>query len=160
MHKHLKLWIKSTRLREKRDFEVGIIAKGRAKQILIPAGPESTDRTGELLLDRTGELLFDWTGEPLSLDCFFSAVRTLDNAAIAAALCEEAWLAPAGLGAEPDFGGDGELKAEFKAANAEALWVGPPAPFDLCWFWNIEQAVIAHWDFLNIWDLSHSTFDW
>lgn len=88
----------------------------------IPEGLNSADG---LLLDRTGEE---------SGDRFFSAVRTCDKAATAAALCDP-WLSPdvlGGVGLDPE----DELNVEFKAANAEALCVGPPwfVPLDLSWF--------------------------
>lgn len=107
-----KLW-------EQKDLEI-TVHNGRAKKIFIPRGIGSTD---EVLLNRSGELP--------SGDCFFSALRTEDKAAIAAALCEPGLLPD--LGEEPDFAGDGELNAEFKAAKAEALWVDPPlfVPLDL-----------------------------
>lgn len=49
----------------------------------------------------------------------FSAVKTEDKAATAAALCEPGPAPP--LGAMTDFGVEDELNAEFKAAKAEAL---------------------------------------
>lgn len=96
---------------EEKDLEITV--QWKSKKIFIPRGIGSTD---ELLLNRSGELP--------SGDCFFSALRTEDKAAIAAALCEPGLFPD--LGEEPDFAGDGELNAEFKAAKAEALWVDPP----------------------------------
>lgn len=64
-------------------------------------------------------------------NCFFSAVRTDDKAATAAARCDP-WLVLPGFGIETGLGIDDELNAEFRAARADALWVGPPLlkPFD------------------------------
>lgn len=58
-----------------------------------------------------------------SLALFFSAVRTEERAATAAALCEPFPL-PDTLEAEVVFSGD-DLKAEVKAARASALCLGP-----------------------------------
>lgn len=72
--------------------------------------PEGLPSGGGLLLDRAG----DPSGER-----FFSAVRTDERAATAAALCDDPGL-PDGLGVvvlDPEAG----LNAEFKAAKAEAL---------------------------------------
>lgn len=80
-------------------------------------------------------LLLDWREDPREFDCFISSVRTVDNAATAAALCE-LWLAPVGFGTELAFAVDDELNAEFKAAKADALCVGPS--WFVLWFWNIE----------------------
>lgn len=90
---------------------------------LIPVGVAS----GGGLLNRAGEV---------SVGCFFSAVRTEDKAATAAALWDP-WLTPTGLETEVAFVDEDELNAEFKAAKADALWVRPPpwfVPFDLAWF--------------------------
>lgn len=61
----------------------------------------------------------------------FSAVRTEERAATAAALCDPCPL-PNGLWAE-GFDGEEELKAEDKAANASARCLGPllSEPLDL-----------------------------
>lgn len=92
-------------------------------QILVPEGLASE---GGLVLGRAGETSFD---------PFFSAVRTDDRAATAAALCDP-WPFPPDREAEVAFGDEVELNAEFKAAKADALWVGPPLlePLDLSWF--------------------------
>ena len=75
-----------------------------------------------MLLSTTGLPLA--TGEP-SGDCFFfSAVRTLERAATAAALCDP-WPLGDFLGVTTLVPVD-ELKAEFKAAKASALCLGPP----------------------------------
>lgn len=89
---------------------------------IIPVGLASA---GGLLLGLAGEF---------SRDPFFSAVRTDDKAATAAALCDP-WPFPPDLGAEVALGDDDEVNAEFKAAKAEALWVGPPLfePLDRSW---------------------------
>lgn len=65
-------------------------------------------------------------------ESFFSAERTEDKAATAAALWDPE-LTSAGFGEAPRLGPDDELNAEFKAAKAAALWVCPPpfVPFDL-----------------------------
>lgn len=97
---------------------------------MIPVGLASLCVSG-LLLDRAGERgVGERVGE-VSFDCF-SAIRTEDKAATAAALCEpDRGLLP-GLDAT-GFGAEDELNAEFKAAKAEALCVGPPrfVPLDL-----------------------------
>lgn len=59
---------------------------------------------------------------------FFSAVRTDERAATAAALCEPFPL-PDTLEADAFFI-DGELKADVKAARASALCLGPPPWLD------------------------------
>lgn len=59
--------------------------------------------------------------------CFFSAVRTEESAATAAALCDPPWLLPDGL-VEVVFGPEDELNAEFRAAKASLLCLGPPDP--------------------------------
>lgn len=69
-----------------------------------------------------GGLLLDGGGEE-SLALFFSAVRTDERAATAAALCEPFPL-PDTLEAEVVFTDD-DLKAEVKAARASALCLGP-----------------------------------
>jgi len=82
-----------------------------------------------MLLSGTGLSLA--TGE-VSGDCFFfSAVRTDERAATAAALCDP-WPFTDGLGVT-FFVVDEELNAEFKAAKASALCLGPPwfKPFNL-----------------------------
>ena len=82
-----------------------------------------------MLLSTTGLLLP--TGEE-SGDCFFfSAVRTEERAATAAALCDP-WFLPDGLGVKV-LVPDDELNAVFKAAKASALCLGPPwfSPFNL-----------------------------
>lgn len=76
--------------------------------------PEGRASRGGLLLGLLGR-----EGET-SVGPFFSAVRTFDRAATAAALCEAA-LFPPERGAEVAFGDEVEVKAEFKAARAEAL---------------------------------------
>lgn len=70
-------------------------------------------------------------GEEASDAFFCSAVRTFERAATAAALCEP-WPARTGF-VGVDLGEDVDLKAEDRAANAEALWVGPLwfVPLDL-----------------------------
>lgn len=75
----------------------------------------------------------------VSGDLFFSAVRTCERAATAAALCDP-WPEPEVFEAEALFPGD-DLNAEDKAAKAEALWVGPPwfEPFDLSWDCNDKE---------------------
>ena len=61
----------------------------------------------------------------VSVDFGFSATRTWERAATAAALCE-AWLVPAGLGGGGDLDdGPEELNADVKAAKASALCLGP-----------------------------------
>lgn len=67
-------------------------------------------------------------GEEASDAFFCSAVRTLERAATAAALCEP-WTARTSFVCV-DLGEDVGLKAEDRAANAEALWVGPLTPLD------------------------------
>ena len=58
-------------------------------------------------------------------------MRTEDKAATAAALCDPRVGA---FGEAEDLVVGDDLKAEFKAAKADALWVGPPwFPFDLSW---------------------------
>lgn len=76
--------------------------------------------------------------DPREFDCFISSVRILDNAATATTLCE-LWLAPVGFGTELAFAADDEVNAEFKAANAEAFWVGPS--WFVLSFGNIENKV-------------------
>lgn len=75
----------------------------------------------------------------VSGDLFFSAVRTCERAATAAALCDP-WPELEVFVVEPLFPGD-DLNAEDKAAKAEALWVGPPwfEPFDLSWDCNVKE---------------------
>lgn len=68
-----------------------------------------------------GGLLLE--GGEESLPFFFSAVKTDERAATAAALCEPFPL-PDTLDAVDVFGGD-DLKAEVKAARASALCLGP-----------------------------------
>ena len=70
-------------------------------------------------------------------DCFFfSAVRTDERAATAAALCDP-WAAAEGLEAE-GLDPEDELNAFDKAAKASALCLGPPwlEPLDLSWSWD------------------------
>lgn len=63
------------------------------------------------------------TGEELLLKrAGVSEVKTLDKAAIAAAICEP-WLDNRGFGREGFV--DTELNAEDNDSHAEALWVGP-----------------------------------
>ena len=76
--------------------------------------------------------------DPHEFDCFISSIRILDNAATATTLCE-LWLSPVGFGTELAFAAADEVNAEFKAANAEALWVGPS--WFVLSFWNIENKV-------------------
>lgn len=66
-----------------------------------------------------GGILLDWAGEELG-EPFFSAVRTEDKAATAAALCDPR-LTPADFGEASRLGPGDELNAEFSAAKAEAL---------------------------------------
>jgi len=72
------------------------------------------------------------TGEPSGDVFFFSAVRTDERAATAAALCDPGPF-PDALGGVTGFVPDDELNAEFKAAKASALCLGPPwlNPFNL-----------------------------
>lgn len=73
-----------------------------------------------------GLRLFGAGGE--SDPCFFSAVRTEESAATAAALWDPPpWLLPDGL-VEVVFDPEDELNAEFKAAKASLLCLGPPWP--------------------------------
>lgn len=67
----------------------------------------------------------------VSEEPFCSAVKTVDNAATAAALWDP-WLGRVGI-VFASFALDDGLKADERAANADALWVGPPFPelFDL-----------------------------
>lgn len=68
-----------------------------------------------------------WLRRPLAAsNCslFCSAVRTVDSAATAAARCDP-WVDRFGLEAAT-FSLEEGLNAEFKAANASALWVCPP----------------------------------
>lgn len=78
-----------------------------------------------------GVLLVDFVGDA---SVFFSAVRTEERAATAAALCDP-WPVLEGFGDELLLAGD-ELNADDKAANAEARCVGPWFPLDLSWAWN------------------------
>ena len=101
----------------------------KKKSRVISSLPGELVSGGGLLLDRVGD----------SSD-FFSAVRTDERAATAAALCDP-WPLPDGLGAEVLAPGD-ELNAEFKAARASALCLGPPPgldPFDLSWTWDSTE---------------------
>lgn len=96
----------------------------KKKSRVISSLPGELVSGGGLLLDRVGD----------SSD-FFSAVRTDERAATAAALCDP-WPLPDGLGAEVLAPGD-ELNAEFKAARASALCLGPWFdPLDLSWKWD------------------------
>ena len=75
-----------------------------------------------MLPSTTGLLLA--TGELSGDDFFFSAVRTLERAATAAALCDP-WPLGDRLGVTA-LVPDDELNAEFKAAKASALCLCPP----------------------------------
>ena len=76
---------------------------------------------------------------------FFSAVRTFDKAAIAAALCDPR-LGARGLVGVLLVTVVDDLKAFVKAAMADALWVAPPllVPCDFSWFYNkIKKSMIC-----------------
>lgn len=87
-----------------------------------------------MLLSTTGLLLA--TGEPSGECFFFSAVRTLERAATAAALWDP-WPLADDLGVTGLVPDDDELNAEFKAAKASALCLGPP------WFKLLNLSCIS-----------------
>lgn len=81
-------------------------------------------------------LLVDFVGDA-SGDCFFfSAVRTEERAATAAALCDP-WPVLEGFGLEVLLAEEDGLNADDKAAKASALCVCPPwFPLDRFWAHN------------------------
>ena len=108
----------------------------------------------EGLLSGGGGLLLDREGEASGDRFLVSAVRTDERAATAAALCDDPWPLPDGLGAVVLFPEEG-LNAEVKAAIAEARWVGPPwfDPLDLSWVCNniVENHKATLWVKNLIW---------